>query len=123
MGFEMTAGGAPTRVQGGAESRDAPSADDHLLVPFAMPFIAGPGAITTVITLSSQTGHTDAVAMSLVAIGVAILTLAFSLFFLTDFLMKIPERAMKVITRFGGLLIATIGVQLALNGIKVFFGL
>ena len=42
---------------------------------------------------------------------------------LTDYLARIPERTMSVITKFGGLIIATIGAQLALNGIKMFFEL
>lgn len=40
---------------------------------------------------------------------------------LTVYLVKIPERAMSVITKFGGLIITTIGVQLAFDGIRNFF--
>lgn len=43
MGFEMMAMGEPSRVRGGHDSREAPKAEDQLMVPFAMPFIAGPG--------------------------------------------------------------------------------
>ena len=43
--------------------------------------------------------------------------------FLTDLLVKIPQQAMNLATKFGGLVIATIGAQLALNGIKQFFEL
>lgn len=121
MGFEMMSMGEPSKAQGGKESRDTPNPDDQILVPFVMPFIAGPGAITIVITLSTQTGDMDSMIMALVAVGVAVLAMCFTFLFLTDYLVKIPERAMNVITKFGGLIIATIGVQLAFSGIKNFF--
>ncbi len=121
MGLEMLAGGEPSRAQGGHDAVEPPDPEDQLLVPFAMPFIAGPGAITIVITLASQTGETDAVIMALVAVGVAVVLLGITLTFLTDLLVKIPPKAMTLVTKFGGLLIATIGTQLALNGIKQFF--
>ena len=70
MGFEMMAMGEPSRVQGGHASREAPKAEDQLLVPFAMPFIAGPGAITIVITLAAETDGMDSTIMALVAVGV-----------------------------------------------------
>ena len=123
MGLEMMAGGEPSRAQGGHDAREAPRPDDHLLVPFAMPFIAGPGAITIVITLAAQTGNVDAVVMALVAVGVSVLAMLVTFLFLTDYLAKLSERTMNIVTKFGGLLIATIGVQLALNGIKHFFQL
>lgn len=37
--------------------------------------------------------------------------------------LKISETAMQIATRLGGLLIATIGIQLILNGIKTFFSI
>jgi small neutral amino acid transporter SnatA (MarC family) len=49
MGLEML-GGQMSRVQ--HEPEDAETAEGQLLVPFAMPIVAGPGAITTVITLA-----------------------------------------------------------------------
>jgi multiple antibiotic resistance protein len=121
MGIEMMSMGEPSKTQGGKESRDTPNPDDQLLVPFVMPFIAGPGAITIVITLSTQTGNMDSIVMALVAVGVSVLAMCFTFLFLTDYLVKIPDRAMNVITKFGGLIIATIGVQLAFSGIKSFF--
>jgi multiple antibiotic resistance protein len=123
MGLEMMSMGEPSRVQGGHASREEPNPEDQLLVPFAMPFIAGPGAITIVITLAARTETMDATYMALAAVGVAVLAMSISFTFLTDHLARIPERTMSVITKFGGLIIATIGAQLALNGIKMFFEL
>ena len=123
MGFEMMAMGEPSRVQGGHASREEPKAEDQLLVPFAMPFIAGPGAITIVITLAAETDGMDSTIMALVAVGVSVLAMVVTFIFLTDYLAKISDKTMNVLTKFGGLLIATIGTQLALDGIKNFFEL
>lgn len=123
MGLEMMALGEPSRVQGGHEAREAPSAEDQLIVPFAMPFIAGPGAITIVITLAAKTEGMDSTLMALVAVAAATGTMLFTFTWLTDMFSRISERSMAVITKFGGLIIATIGAQLALNGIKAFFAI
>lgn len=123
MGLEMMALGEPSRAQGGHRSVSEPKPEDQLLVPFAMPFIAGPGAITIVITLASQADSMASVWMALIAVGVSVATMCVTFLFLTDVLLKIPRQAMSLITKFGGLLIAAIGAQLALNGIKQFFEL
>ncbi len=86
-GLEMMTMGEPSRVQGKDASRQAPKAADELVVPLAMMFVGGPGAITVVITLTA----------------------------------RISDRTMNVIIKLGDLLIATIGNQLALNGIKALF--
>ncbi len=44
--------GAPTKVQD--ESQHEDDFEDRILAPLAMPMIAGPGAIATVITLSAK---------------------------------------------------------------------
>jgi multiple antibiotic resistance protein len=45
MGFEMLFGGEPSRAQGGEEAHEAPdpeSFEGKVIVPYAMPFVAGP---------------------------------------------------------------------------------
>ena len=123
MGLEMLMGGQPSRAQGGDGSRQPPKPEDHLIVPFAMPFIAGPGAITIVITISARTEGWDSTLMALVAVATSVGAMMFTFTRLTDRLSRLSARAMDVITKFGGLLVATIGAQLALNGIVHFFHL
>jgi multiple antibiotic resistance protein len=121
MGFEMMAMGEPSKAQGGSDSRQEPRAEDQLLVPFAMPFIAGPGAITIVITLASS--GEGSISVALVSVAVSVLAMCVTFIYFTDYLSQISERTMAIVTKFGGLLIATIGAQLALNGLKSFFDL
>ena len=123
MGLEMMAMGEPSRTQGGRSSRQEPRAEDQLLVPFAMPFIAGPGAITVVITIASAGEGLSSIFVALVAVGFSVLAMCITFLYLADYLAGISDRVMSIVTKFGGLLIATIGAQLALNGLKSFFDL
>jgi multiple antibiotic resistance protein len=125
MGLEMLGTGHTSRAQGDRrdEPHTPPDEDDSLFVPFAMPLIAGPGAITVVITLASKVNSWEATWMALIAVGVNVLIMAASFIFLAGYLSKLSDRAIGIFTRFGGLVVATIGVQLAFNGIKSFFEL
>ena len=125
MGLEMLGTGHTSRAQGDRrdEPHTPPDEDDSLFVPFAMPLIAGPGAITVVITLASKVNSWEATWMALIAVGVNVLIMAAAFIFLAGYLSKLSDRAIGIFTRFGGLVVATIGVQLAFNGIKSFFEL
>ena len=54
-------------------------------------------------------------------INVALMFIAFV--FLARFMEALSDRAINIVTRFGGLIVATIGVQLAFAGIKNYFDL
>jgi multiple antibiotic resistance protein len=123
MGFEMLLGGEPSRAQGGAEARKVPeSFEGSVIVPYAIPFVAGPGAITLVITIASSTSNGEGTIAALVAVGVAVILLPIGHLLISRYV-KLSESAMAIATKFGGLLIATVGIQLMLNGIKTFFGI
>jgi len=123
MGFEMLFGGEPSRAQGGKEAHERPeSFEGNVLVPYAIPFVAGPGAITLVITIASSGSGAEGTIAALVAVAVAVLLLPVGHLYVADKL-NLSESGMKVFTKFGGLLVATIGIQLMLNGIVKFFGL
>ena len=125
MGFEMLLGGEPSRTQGGEEAREQQtpeSAEDQILVPYAIPFLCGPGAITTVITLSSSTSDGSGAIAALVAVAITVALLPVGHLWLINRI-NISEKTMGIVTRFGGLFIATVGVQLMLGGIQTFFGL
>jgi multiple antibiotic resistance protein len=123
MGFEMLFGGEPSRAQGGEEAHEQPDPDSfegQVLVPYAMPFVAGPGAITLVITIASDTSDASGAIAALVAVAVAVILLPIGHLLISQKLV-ISDNAMKIATKFGGLVIATIGIQLMLNGIQTFF--
>lgn len=123
MGFEMLFGGEPSRAQGGKASREIPdSFEGSEIVPYAIPFVAGPGAITTVITISSSTSDWTGTFAALIAVAIAVILLPIGHLLVAQHLNPSPQ-AEQVMTKIGGLLIATIGIQLMLGGVVRYFGL
>ena len=128
MGVEMLYGGAPSRAQGGdiekkVQAEGAEEEDEGLIIPLSIPLIAGPGAIVTAITISSRGQDIDGYIAAIAgAITVAIVTFA-SMNYLGGFIAKLSRQATALLIRIGGLLLATIGAQMFLGGLKNFFGL
>ncbi|MFY1678804.1 MarC family protein [Streptomyces sp. WMMC905] len=124
MGFEMLFGGQQPRAQGGAAAHEPAtpaSAEGSIVVPYAIPFMAGPGAITTVITISSTGSGWSGPVAALIAVGITVLLIPVGHLMLVN-RMNLADSTMAVMTRFGGLFVATIGIQLMLGGLRTFFG-
>jgi multiple antibiotic resistance protein len=121
MGFEMLLGGEPSRAQGGKEAHEEPeSFEGKVVVPYAIPFVAGPGAITAVITIAASGSSGEGRLAALVAVGVAVLLMPVGYLVLAQRI-NLSEQAMTLITKFGGLFVATIGIQLVLSGLQNYF--
>ncbi|WP_420633033.1 MarC family protein [Candidatus Palauibacter sp.] len=97
--------------------------EDHLWVPLVMPLIAGPAAITAVITLALEEPGVlivvpvaTLIAVFVAAVGVLAVLLAAS--FLSN---ALSRRAVRIFERFSGLILLAIGCQMALGGIQEFF--
>ena len=121
MGFEMLFGGEPSRAQGGEAAHEEPeSFEGSVIVPYAIPFVAGPGAITLVITLAASTDDGEGTLAALIAVAVAVVLLPIGHLLISE-RVNLSEDAMRIATKFGGLLIATIGIQLLLGGIDTYF--
>ncbi|MEL7207790.1 MAG: MarC family protein [Actinomycetota bacterium] len=124
MGFEMLYGGQSSRTQGTQEAKEAEEEDpdqNGLVMPLAVPLMAGPGAITTVITMSAATDDATALIATLIGVAVvsALVWVGFAL--LGEWFAKLKPTATAMLARIGGLLLATIGMQLALGGIRTFY--
>ena len=120
MGFEMLFGGEPSRAQGGEAAHEEPkSFEGSVNVLYAIPFVAGPGAITLVITLASSKPGGEGIIAALVAVAVSVILLPIGHLVISNHV-RLSESTIGIATKFGGLLIATIGIQLMLNGIKTF---
>ena len=93
---------------------------DPSVFPLALPLIAGPGAIATVILLAGKQNDITGLA-SVIAVTAAVLVVVF-LFFLVS---GILERALgkvgiNIATRLLGMLLAALSVQFILDGLKAF---
>ena len=121
MGFEMLYGGQPSKTQGQEVEAEGPDDGASLLMPLSTPLIAGPGAITTAITIAAANESAEASLVGLIAVGVVMVAIVLSFTFLGGLIAKMSAKATAILMRFGGLLLATIGLQLALSGIRTFY--
>lgn len=97
--------------------------DDIAAFPLAIPFVAGPGAIATVILLMNR--HEGDVAWQFGVVGtVALVVLVtFGMFLASAKLAhRIPPALINVTTRILGILLAALSIQFVIDGIKNAFG-
>ena len=100
----------------------AMSAADQLIVPVAMPLIAGPGTIITAMTMTARASSVGSPWMVVIAVAVvaAVVWLALALSGVLH--RRIGMRGEAIVARFMGLVLVAIGAQLVLAGIADFFG-
>lgn len=122
MGFEMLYGGTSSRVQGSGEARDEPTEADGLIMPLTTPLMAGPGAIATVITVASYRGSWTSLTAAVVAVAFTSALVYVGFAYLGAAFEKLTPAAAAILARVGGLLLATIGAQLVLGGLRTFYG-
>ncbi|WP_457743050.1 MarC family protein [Thermococcus sp.] len=82
-------------------------------VPVAMPLIAGPAAITAVITLTAEYGYL----VSLSATAIAIAVVALSMFIALYMMKSVNKTLLSVTIRIIGLFIMAIGAQMMVEGV------
>jgi len=116
MGLEMLHG-APTRVQ---HDEGQQATTDRVLVPLAMPLLAGPGAITTVLTLSSRAETWPDTMMLLIAVVSVGAIIAIILGLAARLGSVIGDRGQRILLRFMGLILAAVGAEILLAGIYTF---
>jgi len=121
MGLEMLLG-SPTRVQSDHSERvdsHASEKGDPILVPFAMPLVAGPGAIATVIAMTARGQGAGHIVVVLLAVAVVAVVLLGVLLVAGKF-SGLESRFHAIFLRFMGLILVSIGTQLLLSGILSF---
>jgi multiple antibiotic resistance protein len=103
--------------------RETPEIEDVSVFPMAMPMLAGPGAIASMMLL---TGSADGLPETLVVLAalLAVLLLALLGLLAASPLMKLlGARVETVITRLLGVLLAALAAQYVIDGIRGSFGL
>ena len=99
-----------------AEQEESQESDDIAISPIGIPLIAGPGAITATMLLSSQTPQI----YSYISLGLSImivLTFVYVILRNGDVLMRVLGTSiMRIIQRLMGLILLVIAVQFVING-------
>ncbi|MEW6387266.1 MAG: MarC family protein [Thermodesulfobacteriota bacterium] len=94
---------------------------DIALIPLAMPLLSGPGAITTVLVLTSRGQSYLEDGLILLALGLT-LSLAYLFFrFARPLLGFLKEAGIRLLTRIMGLILAALAVEFVIQGVKAFF--
>ena len=104
------------------EDREAAHKDDVAVFPLAIPLIAGPGAMTSVLLLLGRVGH-DWLGVALV-LGVMLAVLLFNLaaFLSASWLMgRLGVTGVNVIGRVLGIILAALAIQYVLDGLAKSF--
>lgn len=98
------------------EGKDTP-ADDPSVFPLAMPLIAGPGAMATMVLLIGETGRSAQGMLLITGVMLVVIALVFLAFLSAGLIEKMLRRTgTMVLTRLFGLLLAALSVQFVLNG-------
>ncbi|MCQ1539356.1 MarC family protein [Methanocalculus taiwanensis] len=123
IGMEMVYAKTSRTKMTATEKYESIDADDVAMMPIAIPMIAGPGTITTVIVLMNE-----AVDIGIEAMGAILLLCAFVIV-LDYYMMKnadlitkyIGPREYRVIGRLMGMILIAIAVQFVITGLRQAF--
>jgi len=105
-----------------SEKKEAEEKEDISITPLALPIMAGPGTIATVMAHTGSSSF-DISHLILVFIGFAlVLALSYVLFYYsTPVINKLGQGGLNVVTRLMGLILAVISIQMIAEGIKGLF--
>lgn len=118
IGYDMVrAKRGPARITK-AEEEEAGHRDDVGVIPLGIPSLAGPGAITTVITLMAEAGSLARKAIVLAIIPLVMLVAWLVLRIAPAVLLRVGRTGVNVLTRLMGLLVMVIGMQFVITGIQ-----
>lgn len=96
---------------------------DIALVPLAVPLMAGPGSITTVLVLTSR-ARTPAESLTILAAAIIILVVTYICFLYAESILAlIKETSLRLLTRIMGLILTALAVQFIIQGLKSAFPL
>jgi multiple antibiotic resistance protein len=94
--------------------------DDPSVFPLAIPLIAGPGAIASMILLTgAEPGVQNVLQVS--AVMLAVVVVAFAFFMLAGLIERgLGKTGINVVTRLLGMLLAALSVQFVLDGLRAY---
>ncbi|MEK7261609.1 MAG: MarC family protein [Pseudomonadota bacterium] len=101
------------------EQREAEHRKDISVFPLAIPLIAGPGALTTVLLMVSEQGDNPAVIGATLVVVMLVLAIALGSLLLSGRLLRlIGETGANVISRVLGVVLAALAAQYILDGLQ-----
>lgn len=105
------------------EAKEGTKRSDISVFPLAIPLIAGPGALTSIVLLMSKVEGDRAMQAAVLATMAVVLLLSLLCLLAASTLMKLlGVTGVNVITRVFGIITAALGVQFVIDGVLVVLG-
>ncbi len=101
-----------------AQNAQTPEVEDVSVFPMAMPMIAGPGSIATVMLLMARAEGTQATLVILGALAAVMALTLIALITAVPLMKLLGNRVEAVITRLLGVLLAALAAQYVIDGLK-----
>jgi multiple antibiotic resistance protein len=107
------------------EAKESGSVGEDISVfPLAIPLLSGPGAIATILLMTSQTaGDPRKVVAAIVAIALVFVVAFVSLYLGARMIALVGEGGVHIATRVMGIILAALAVQYVLNGMTGYYHL
>ncbi len=100
------------------EAEEGVQRSDVSVFPLAIPLIAGPGALTSIVLLMGEARHDLVVQALVLAVMLAVLAITLVCLLATARLMRVlGQTGINVVTRVFGIIMAALSVQFILNGL------
>ncbi len=106
-----------------AENAASPEVDDVSVFPMAMPMLAGPGAIASVMLLTAKAPGLENTLIVLAALAAVLVLTLLALIAASPLMRLFGARVEAVITRLLGVLLAALAAQYVIDGLRASFGL
>jgi multiple antibiotic resistance protein len=100
----------------------SPEVEDVSIFPMAMPMIAGPGSIASVMLLMSRNEGIERTLVILAALGSILLMTLIALLAAGPLMRVLGAKIEAVVTRILGVLLAALAVQFVIDGVKISLG-
>jgi multiple antibiotic resistance protein len=117
VAMDMLHGNRSTQ-EGTAEIVEGQAKEDVAVTPLAMPMLAGPGAISTVMVLANQAQSTGQTIVVYTSIAVTLFLSWITLRLAERLVVRMGQTGIRVMTRIMGLLLAAIAVQFVITGVR-----
>ena len=96
--------------------------EDISVFPLAIPLLSGPGAIATILLMTSQTGgDVQKLLAAVVAIAAVFLVAFIALSLGARLIATVGEGGVHIATRVMGIILAALAVQYVLNGVSGYY--
>ena len=102
-----------------SEEHEAGIKEDLSVFPLAIPLIAGPGALTSILLLMERAGHEPLLQAAIIAVMLAVMAMTLGILLFAEHVRRVlGVTGVNVVGRVLGIILAALAVQFILNGIR-----